>query len=151
MSIFPQQFSVTESCRRGSLFMQFLSMTISWRHISQDRVARRLRCGGIFNYYFCCKFITESNSERILKIGLDLSKLPWVWSFGGPVLLEHSVDVYDEWTTTAEYTAEAKRGGLTGKCDYKPPRKGHSSPFLWPMSVVAKRSSISATAEHLLL
>jgi len=51
------------------LFMQFLSMTISWRHISQGRVATRLRCGGIFNYYFCCKFISEYKSERILKIG----------------------------------------------------------------------------------
>ena len=48
MSIFPQQFSVAECCMRGSLFMQFFSMTISWRHISQGRVATRLRCGGIF-------------------------------------------------------------------------------------------------------
>jgi len=37
---------------RGSLFTQFLSMTISWRHIPQGRVAMRLGCGGIFNYYF---------------------------------------------------------------------------------------------------
>jgi len=29
MSIFGQQFSVAESCVRSSLFMQFLSMTIS--------------------------------------------------------------------------------------------------------------------------
>ena len=65
MSIFRQQFSVAESCMRGSLFMQFLSMTISWRHISQGTVATHLRCGGIFNYYFYCKFITEFNSERI--------------------------------------------------------------------------------------
>jgi len=36
---------------RGSLFTQFLSMTISWRHISQGRVATNLRCGGIFNYH----------------------------------------------------------------------------------------------------
>jgi len=28
MSIFRQQFSVAESCMRGSLFMQFWSMTI---------------------------------------------------------------------------------------------------------------------------
>jgi len=69
MSIFRQQFSVAESHMRGSLFMQFLSMTISWRHISQDRVATRLGCRGIFNYYFYCQFIIESNSERILKIG----------------------------------------------------------------------------------
>jgi len=60
---------VAESCMHGSLFMQFLSMMISWRYSSQGRVATRLRCGGIFNYYFYCKFITESNSERILKIG----------------------------------------------------------------------------------
>ena len=38
-------------------------------NISQDSVATRLRCGGIFNYYFYCKFITKSNSETILKIG----------------------------------------------------------------------------------
>jgi len=31
---------------RGCLF------TISWRHISQGKVATRLRCGGIFNYHF---------------------------------------------------------------------------------------------------
>jgi len=67
--LFPQQFSVAECCMRGSLFLQFLSMTISWRHISQGRVTTYLRCGGIFNYCFCCKFITECNSERILKIG----------------------------------------------------------------------------------
>jgi len=29
MSIFPQQFSVNESCMRGGLFMKFMSMTIS--------------------------------------------------------------------------------------------------------------------------
>jgi len=66
---FRQQFSVAESCMRGSLFMQFLNMTISWRHISEGEVATRLRCGGIFNYNSCCKFIAESNTERILKIG----------------------------------------------------------------------------------
>jgi len=54
---------VTESCTCCSLFMHFLSMTISWRHISQSKVTR-LRCGGIFNYYFYRKCITESNSER---------------------------------------------------------------------------------------
>ena len=69
MSIFRQQFSVAESCMRGSLYTQFLSMMISWRHISQGRVAMYSRFGGIFNYYFYCKFITESNSETILKIG----------------------------------------------------------------------------------
>jgi len=37
---------------RGSLFTQILSMTISWRHISQDMVATRLRCGGNFNHHF---------------------------------------------------------------------------------------------------
>jgi len=72
MSIFRQQFSVAESCVRDSLFMQFLSMTISWRHISYGRVATRLRCVGIFNYYFYCKFITESNSERILKKSVNI-------------------------------------------------------------------------------
>ena len=48
---------MAESCLavrdlRGSLFTQFFSMAISWRHISQGRVATRLRCGGIFNYDF---------------------------------------------------------------------------------------------------
>jgi len=34
--------------------------------------------------------------------------------------------------------------------DPAPPfQKGHSPPNFWPMSVVAKRSPISATAEHL--
>jgi len=37
--------------------------------------ATRLRCGGIFNYYFCCKFITESNSEKNLKIVLRCDKV----------------------------------------------------------------------------
>jgi len=39
---------------RGSLFTQFTQfscMAISWRHISQDRVATRLRFGGIFNFH----------------------------------------------------------------------------------------------------
>jgi len=34
--------------------------------------------------------------------------------------------------------------------DQVSPRKGHSSPSFCPMSIVAKRSAISATAEHLL-
>jgi len=50
-------------CSRSSWAWRFLE------DISQGSVATRLRCGGIFNYYFCCKFITESKSERILKIG----------------------------------------------------------------------------------
>jgi len=37
-------------------------------HISQGSVATYLRCGGIFKYD-CCKFTSESASERILKIG----------------------------------------------------------------------------------
>jgi len=41
------QFSVDGSLSRGSCFTQFLSMTISLRHISQGRVAMHLRCGGI--------------------------------------------------------------------------------------------------------
>ena len=48
------EFSVDESCMAvwvlyGSLLVQFLSMAISWMHISQGRMATRLRCGGIFN------------------------------------------------------------------------------------------------------
>jgi len=54
---FRLQFSGAESWMtvwvlRGSLFTQFLRMTISWKHISRGRVATRLRCGGIFNYHF---------------------------------------------------------------------------------------------------
>jgi len=54
---FRLRFSVAESWMAvwvlyGSLFTQFLRMTISWRHISQGRVATHLRCGGIFNYHF---------------------------------------------------------------------------------------------------
>jgi len=37
--------------------------------ISQGSVARRLGCGGVFVYDFVTNFATESNSERILKIG----------------------------------------------------------------------------------
>ena len=39
--------------------------------ISQGSVATRLGCGGVF----CYRFRTESNSERILKIGQYLVKL----------------------------------------------------------------------------
>ena len=75
MSIFWRQFSVAESCMRGSLFIQSLSITISWRHISHGRIATRLKCGGIFNYYFYCKFITEPNSERIFENRLRFDKV----------------------------------------------------------------------------
>jgi len=34
--------------------------------------------------------------------------------------------------------------------DPAPPKKGHSTPDFRPMSIVAKRSPISATADHLL-
>jgi len=55
--IFRLPFSAAESWMavwvlRVSLFTQFLSMTISSRHISQGRVGTHLRCGGIFNYHF---------------------------------------------------------------------------------------------------
>ena len=43
-------------------------------HISQGSVATRLGCGGVF-VYDCYKLHTESNSERILKIGRYLVKL----------------------------------------------------------------------------
>ena len=36
--------------------------------ISQGSVATGLGCGGVFKYD-CYEFLTESNSERILKIG----------------------------------------------------------------------------------
>ena len=41
--------------------------------ISQGSVATRLGCNGVF--VLCYKFPTESNSERILKIGQYLVKL----------------------------------------------------------------------------
>ena len=44
--------------------------------ISQGSVATHLGCGGVF-VHDCYKFPTESNSERILKIGEYLVKL---WS-----------------------------------------------------------------------
>ena len=81
--------SCMQSCMRGSLFTQFLSMAISWRHNSQGRGTTRLRCGGIFNYYFYCEFITESNSEKefwkSVKIGQSYRH-----EFGGPVFLEQN-------------------------------------------------------------
>jgi len=43
-------------------------------NISQGSVAARLGCGRVF-VYDCYKFPTESNSERILKIGQYLMKL----------------------------------------------------------------------------
>jgi len=44
-------------------------MAIFWNtDISQGSVATRLGCGAVF-VYDCYKFPTESNSERILKIG----------------------------------------------------------------------------------
>ena len=42
--------------------------------ISQGSIATRLGCGGVF-VYDCYKCPTESNSERILKIGKYLVKL----------------------------------------------------------------------------
>ena len=44
-------------------------------HISQGSVATRLGCGGGIYISLCYKFATESNSERILKIGKYLVKL----------------------------------------------------------------------------
>ena len=43
--------------------------------ISQGSVATRLVCGGVFVCNFFYKFPTESNNERILKIGQYLVKL----------------------------------------------------------------------------
>ena len=50
----------------GSLFTQFLSMMISWRHILQGRVATHLRCGKIFNYHFTAN------------ISMSLTLINWV-------------------------------------------------------------------------
>ena len=57
--------------------------------ISQSSVPTHLGCGGVFVNDFCYKFPTESNSERILKIGQYLVKL---WAKARClVFLTHSV------------------------------------------------------------
>ena len=53
--------------------------------ISQGSVATRLVYGGVFIYHF----VTESNSERILKIGKYLVKL---WARVRCLFLTHSVN-----------------------------------------------------------
>jgi len=93
MSIFRQQFSVAESCMHGSLFMQlFLSMTISWGHITQGRVATCLRCGGILT-------ITSVANLSLSLTVKEFWKSVKIWQsyhheFGGPFFLEHSVYIY---------------------------------------------------------
>jgi len=74
---FPLQFSVDESCMvvwvlRGSLFTQFLTMTICWRHrpISQGRAATRLRGVGIFKIILLqtyCWIRQRNNFENRLR------------------------------------------------------------------------------------
>jgi len=59
--------------------------------ISQDSVATRLGCGGVFVYDFVTKFPTESTSKRIVKIGQYLVKL-WA-SVRCLVFLTHGVFV----------------------------------------------------------
>jgi len=51
-------------------FLLFLTFCIS-----QGIVATCLRCDGAYNKYFFCKFIAESDSERIVKIGHHLRTL----------------------------------------------------------------------------
>ena len=43
--------------------------------ISQGSVVTQLRCGEIISQGFCCKFTSESVSERSLKISQHLAKL----------------------------------------------------------------------------
>ena len=65
MSIFRQQFSVAESCMRGSLFMQFLSMAISLNNdISQGSVVTQLRCGGTVNEHFVANILVNLSVEE---------------------------------------------------------------------------------------
>jgi len=54
---------------RGSLFTQFLSMVISWTHISQGRVATCLRCGGIFrpNKHFTANSLLNQPAKEFWK------------------------------------------------------------------------------------
>ena len=59
----------------GLGFFSMPSQEIGWEEclrsdidISQGSAATRLGCGGVFKYD-CYKFPTESNSERISKIG----------------------------------------------------------------------------------
>jgi len=57
-------------------FTQFLRMTVSWRHISQGRVATRLRCGGIFNYQFIANLSQSLSMKEFWKsVNIILLKL----------------------------------------------------------------------------
>jgi len=51
----------------GSLFTQILRMAITWTHISQRRVATRLRCGGIFSNYFTANLLLNQPVKEFWK------------------------------------------------------------------------------------
>jgi len=68
MNIFQQLFRRAGSCETVRS-LSFESMAIFEKeNISQDRVATRLRCGGIFNY---CFTVMESR-DTVLCVGLGL-------------------------------------------------------------------------------
>jgi len=43
--------------------------------VSRGSVATHMTCGGIFNKKLCCKFIAESDGEKISNIGWELTEL----------------------------------------------------------------------------
>ena len=53
-------------------------------------MARRFRCGGIFNDFFHYTFTAESDSERNLKIGQHLSRL-WAITYRVVFFMKHGV------------------------------------------------------------
>jgi len=67
---------------RGSLFTQFLSMAISWSHISQGKVATYLRCVGIFRNLL----LNQAVKEFWKSVRFDV-----VWYMAYAYFLEHSV------------------------------------------------------------
>jgi len=53
----------------------FQVTSVFYINSSEGSVPTRLRCGGIFSYYFAKNFTAKSVGERILKIGQHLAKL----------------------------------------------------------------------------
>jgi len=79
---FRLQFSAAESWMavwvlRGSLFTQILSMTVSWRHISQGRAATHLWYGENFTYHFIENLSQSPIMNKFWKsVKINLSQSP---------------------------------------------------------------------------
>ena len=82
-------------------------------HVLQGSVATYVRCGGMSIHSAYSKFPAESDSDKIFKIGKNLTKLQL--KFDSLLFLEHGVDSYSLYTCKFWGTIRKRRSSVRQK------------------------------------